>query len=112
VRDGLCLSTGLHWVSVDAVVSCLWIILLSVTVSSLVWVVPAGSLATAETGGDRGLSVVCLTQLYHLHLVSSRFPDRNPNVAMGASFSAPEYSIKVTDVAKVRTLNAIAKNIL
>lgn len=40
------------------------------------------------------------------------FPDRNPNVAMGASFSAPEYSIKVADVAKVRTLNAIAKNIL
>lgn len=31
---------------------------------------------------------------------------------MGASFSAPEYSIKVADVAKVRTLNAIAKNIL
>ncbi|XP_072196196.1 copper homeostasis protein cutC homolog isoform X1 [Excalfactoria chinensis] len=37
---------------------------------------------------------------------------RNPNVAMGASFSAPEYSVKVADVAKVRTLNAIAKNIL
>ncbi|NXP83048.1 CUTC protein, partial [Ramphastos sulfuratus] len=37
---------------------------------------------------------------------------RNPNVTMGASFSAPEYSIKVADVAKVRTLNAIAKNIL
>ncbi|NXE55481.1 CUTC protein, partial [Casuarius casuarius] len=37
---------------------------------------------------------------------------RNPNVAMGSSFSAPEYSIKVADVAKVRTLNAIAKNIL
>ncbi|NWQ72853.1 CUTC protein, partial [Columbina picui] len=37
---------------------------------------------------------------------------RNPNISMGASFSAPEYSIKVADVAKVRTLNAIAKNIL
>ncbi|KAK2536020.1 copper homeostasis protein cutC homolog isoform X2 [Columba livia] len=37
---------------------------------------------------------------------------RNPNITMGASFSAPEYSIKVADVAKVRTLNAIAKNIL
>ncbi|NWJ03410.1 CUTC protein, partial [Crypturellus undulatus] len=37
---------------------------------------------------------------------------RNPNVAMGASFSASEYSIKVADVSKVRTLNAIAKNIL
>ncbi|POI24722.1 hypothetical protein CIB84_011528 [Bambusicola thoracicus] len=37
---------------------------------------------------------------------------RNPNVTMGASFSAPEYSVKVADVAKVRTLNAIAKNIL
>lgn len=45
-------------------------------------------------------------------LLITGFPDRNPNVAMGASFSAPEYSIKVADVAKVRTLNAIAKNIL
>lgn len=53
-----------------------------------------------------------LTHLYHLQLVTTRFPYRNPNVAMGASFSAPEYSIKVADVAKVRTLNAIAKNIL
>ncbi|OXB75479.1 UNVERIFIED_CONTAM: hypothetical protein H355_016540 [Colinus virginianus] len=44
--------------------------------------------------------------------VTSHFPYRNPNVAMGASFSAPEYSVKVADVAKVRTLNAIAKNIL
>lgn len=55
---------------------------------------------------------MCLTHLYHLQIVTSDFPDRNPNVAMGASFSAPEYSIKVADVAKVRTLNAIAKNIL
>uniref|UniRef100_A0A8D0H8X6 Copper homeostasis protein cutC homolog n=1 Tax=Sphenodon punctatus TaxID=8508 RepID=A0A8D0H8X6_SPHPU len=37
---------------------------------------------------------------------------RNPSVAMGASLSAPEYSTRVADVAKVRTLNAIAKNIL
>lgn len=54
----------------------------------------------------------CLTCLYNLQIVTTGFPDRNPNVAMGASFSAPEYSIKVADVAKVRTLNAIAKNIL
>lgn len=101
--------TFVHWVSVDAVVSCLWITLLSITVSYLVWVVPAGSLTTA---GTSGFFLACLTCLYHLQIVTSGFPDRNPNVAMGASFSAPEYSIKVADVAKVRTLNAIAKNIL
>lgn len=54
MRSDLHLSTGLHWVSVDAVVSCLWMSLLSITVSSLVWVAPAGSLATVETGGDSG----------------------------------------------------------
>uniref|UniRef100_A0A667I8R3 Copper homeostasis protein cutC homolog n=1 Tax=Lynx canadensis TaxID=61383 RepID=A0A667I8R3_LYNCA len=37
---------------------------------------------------------------------------RNSSVAMGASLSSSEYSLKVTDVAQVRTLNAIAKNIL
>ncbi|XP_034519507.1 copper homeostasis protein cutC homolog [Ailuropoda melanoleuca] len=37
---------------------------------------------------------------------------RNFSVAMGASLSSSEYSLKVTDVAQVRTLNAIAKNIL
>ncbi|XP_066476450.1 copper homeostasis protein cutC homolog isoform X1 [Tiliqua scincoides] len=37
---------------------------------------------------------------------------RNSSVNMGAYFSPPEYSIKVADVAKVRTLNAIAKNVL
>ncbi|XP_033005818.1 copper homeostasis protein cutC homolog isoform X1 [Lacerta agilis] len=37
---------------------------------------------------------------------------RNPYATMGAYLSTPEYSIKVADVAKVRTLNAIAKNIL
>ncbi|XP_066211645.1 copper homeostasis protein cutC homolog isoform X2 [Saccopteryx leptura] len=37
---------------------------------------------------------------------------RNSSVAMGASLSSSEYSLKVTDVTKVRTLNAIAKNIL
>lgn len=110
MRNGLHLSTGLHWVSVDAVISCLWVIFLSINVSSLVWVAPAGSLATAETTGESAFSL--LTHLYHLHIVTSPFPNRNPNVAMGASFSAPEYSIKVADVAKVRTLNAIAKNIL
>lgn len=31
---------------------------------------------------------------------------------MGASLSRSEYSLKVTDVTLVRTLNAIAKNIL
>lgn len=53
--------------------------------------------------------LICITSRSPL---IAGFPDRNPNVAMGASFSAPEYSIKVADVAKVRTLNAIAKNIL
>ncbi|CAG09357.1 unnamed protein product, partial [Tetraodon nigroviridis] len=37
---------------------------------------------------------------------------RNNSVAMGASFSAPEYSLKVADVSKIRTLNAIARNTL
>ncbi|CAJ1067620.1 copper homeostasis protein cutC homolog isoform X1 [Xyrichtys novacula] len=37
---------------------------------------------------------------------------RNTSVTMGASFSAPEYGLKVADVCKVRTLNAIAKNTL
>ncbi|XP_069045361.1 copper homeostasis protein cutC homolog [Lepisosteus oculatus] len=37
---------------------------------------------------------------------------RNTCVSMGATLSAPEYSLKVADVAKVRTLNAIAKNVL
>lgn len=40
------------------------------------------------------------------------FSFRNPSVAMGTYLSAPEYSTKVVDVAKVRALNAIAKNIL
>ncbi|XP_076016990.1 copper homeostasis protein cutC homolog isoform X2 [Genypterus blacodes] len=37
---------------------------------------------------------------------------RNTCVTMGASFSAPEYGLKVADVSKVRTLNDIAKNTL
>ncbi|XP_040848252.1 copper homeostasis protein cutC homolog isoform X3 [Ochotona curzoniae] len=37
---------------------------------------------------------------------------RNSSVAMGASLSSSEYSVKVTDVTKVRTLNAIAQNSL
>ncbi|XP_028917024.1 copper homeostasis protein cutC homolog isoform X1 [Ornithorhynchus anatinus] len=37
---------------------------------------------------------------------------RNTCVAMGAALSHSEYSLKVTDVAKVRALNAIAKNVL
>ncbi|XP_006925951.1 LOW QUALITY PROTEIN: copper homeostasis protein cutC homolog [Pteropus alecto] len=37
---------------------------------------------------------------------------RNSSVVMGASLSSSEYSIKVTDVTQVRTLTAIAKNIL
>uniref|UniRef100_A0A3B4ZBG0 Copper homeostasis protein cutC homolog n=1 Tax=Stegastes partitus TaxID=144197 RepID=A0A3B4ZBG0_9TELE len=37
---------------------------------------------------------------------------RNTSVMMGASFSAPEYGLKVADVGKVRALNAIAKNTL
>lgn len=67
----------------------------------------AGILATADTGRNGILNVS-----HSPVSPATRFPYRNPNVAMGASFSAPEYSIKVADVAKVRTLNAIAKNIL
>ncbi|XP_045047378.2 copper homeostasis protein cutC homolog isoform X2 [Desmodus rotundus] len=37
---------------------------------------------------------------------------RNSSVAMGASLSSSEYALKVTDVTLVRTLNAIANNIL
>nr|XP_033799221.1 copper homeostasis protein cutC homolog isoform X3 [Geotrypetes seraphini]XP_033799222.1 copper homeostasis protein cutC homolog isoform X3 [Geotrypetes seraphini]XP_033799223.1 copper homeostasis protein cutC homolog isoform X3 [Geotrypetes seraphini] len=37
---------------------------------------------------------------------------RNYCVSMGTHLSTSEYSTKVTDVAKVRTLNAMAKNIL
>ncbi|XP_068424375.1 copper homeostasis protein cutC homolog [Clinocottus analis] len=37
---------------------------------------------------------------------------RNTCVTMGAAFSAPEYGLKVADVSKVRTLNAIARNTL
>ncbi|XP_053731243.1 copper homeostasis protein cutC homolog [Synchiropus splendidus] len=37
---------------------------------------------------------------------------RNTCVSMGAAFTAPEYSLKVADVSKVRTFNAIAKNTL
>ncbi|MGH0136633.1 UNVERIFIED_CONTAM: hypothetical protein FKN15_070040 [Acipenser sinensis] len=37
---------------------------------------------------------------------------RNSCVNMGAALSTPEYALKVSDVSKIRTLNAIAKNIL
>ncbi|KAG8135770.1 hypothetical protein E2320_008775 [Naja naja] len=37
---------------------------------------------------------------------------RNSNVKMGTSLSTPEHSSMVADVTKVRTLNAIAKNVL
>lgn len=37
---------------------------------------------------------------------------RNTCVSMGAALSAPEYRLKVADVSKVRTLNAIARNTL
>nr|XP_048308894.1 copper homeostasis protein cutC homolog isoform X3 [Myodes glareolus] len=37
---------------------------------------------------------------------------RNSSVAMGASLAHSEYSLKVTDVTKVRTLYAIARDIL
>ncbi|XP_076868049.1 copper homeostasis protein cutC homolog isoform X1 [Brachyhypopomus gauderio] len=54
-------------------------------------------------------------QEFHCSARSSRdsaMKFRNANVSMGASLSAPEYSLKVADVTKVRTLNAIAKNTL
>ncbi|MBN3273829.1 CUTC protein, partial [Polyodon spathula] len=37
---------------------------------------------------------------------------RNSCVSMGVALSNPEYALKVSDVSKIRTLNAIAKNIL
>ncbi|KAG8549736.1 hypothetical protein GDO81_019821 [Engystomops pustulosus] len=37
---------------------------------------------------------------------------RNNSVTMGAALTTSEYSIKVADVTKVRTLNAMAKNFL
>ncbi|KAI1894335.1 hypothetical protein AGOR_G00114750 [Albula goreensis] len=54
-------------------------------------------------------------QEFHCSARSSRdsaMKFRNSSVSMGAAFSAPEYSSKVADVTKVRTLNAIAKNTL
>ncbi|KAM9364575.1 copper homeostasis protein cutC homolog isoform 2-T2 [Pholidichthys leucotaenia] len=54
-------------------------------------------------------------QEFHCSARSSRdsaMKFRNTCVMMGASFSAPEYGLKVADVSKVRTLNAIAKNTL
>uniref|UniRef100_A0A3Q1GJL4 Copper homeostasis protein cutC homolog n=1 Tax=Acanthochromis polyacanthus TaxID=80966 RepID=A0A3Q1GJL4_9TELE len=54
-------------------------------------------------------------QEFHCSARSSRdsaMKFRNTCVMMGASFSAPEYGLKVADVGKVRTLNAIARNTL
>ncbi|XP_061692585.1 copper homeostasis protein cutC homolog isoform X2 [Syngnathoides biaculeatus] len=54
-------------------------------------------------------------QEFHCSARSSRdsaMKFRNSSVKMGASLTAPEYSLKVADVSKVRTFNAIAKNTL
>eukprot|EP00064_Thunnus_orientalis_P021843 superscaffoldBa00006903_g22011 len=54
-------------------------------------------------------------QEFHCSARSSRdsaMKFRNACVTMGAVFSAPEYGLKVADVSKVRTLNAIARNTL
>ncbi|CAB1429176.1 unnamed protein product [Pleuronectes platessa] len=54
-------------------------------------------------------------QEFHCSARSSRdsaMKFRNTCVTMGAAFSAPEYGLKVSDVSKVRTLNAIARNTL
>uniref|UniRef100_A0A3P9K0K5 Copper homeostasis protein cutC homolog n=1 Tax=Oryzias latipes TaxID=8090 RepID=A0A3P9K0K5_ORYLA len=54
-------------------------------------------------------------QEFHCSARSSRdsaMKFRNTSVTMGACFSAPEYGLKVADVSKVRSLNAIAKNTL
>ncbi|XP_066549436.1 copper homeostasis protein cutC homolog [Amia ocellicauda] len=54
-------------------------------------------------------------QEFHCSARSSRdsaMKFRNSCVSMGAALSTPEYSVKVADVTKVRTLNAIAKNIM
>ncbi|KAF7647211.1 hypothetical protein LDENG_00175940 [Lucifuga dentata] len=54
-------------------------------------------------------------QEFHCSARSSResaMKFRNTCVTMASSCSAPEYGLKVADVSKVRTLNAIAKNTL
>ncbi|KAM9808863.1 copper homeostasis protein cutC homolog [Syngnathus typhle] len=54
-------------------------------------------------------------QEFHCSARSSRdsaMKFRNSSVTMGASLTVPEYSLKVADVSKVRTFNAIAQNIL
>lgn len=89
----------------------LWIIVLPIVPSFIWWhhLGPMMKLGEIQGCFSWWISLICITSRPPL---ITGFPDRNPNVAMGASFSAPEYSIKVADVAKVRTLNAIAKNIL
>ncbi|XP_034041626.1 copper homeostasis protein cutC homolog [Thalassophryne amazonica] len=54
-------------------------------------------------------------QEFHCSARSSRdsaMKFRNPCVMMGATFSAPEYGLKVADLSKIRNLNAIARNVL
>uniref|UniRef100_A0A3Q3BQ35 Copper homeostasis protein cutC homolog n=1 Tax=Kryptolebias marmoratus TaxID=37003 RepID=A0A3Q3BQ35_KRYMA len=54
-------------------------------------------------------------QEFHCSARSSRdsaMKFRNTCVTLGATLSASEYGLKVADVSKVRTLNAIAKNTL
>lgn len=59
------------------------------------------------------LKWIDLTRLFiYLPLFFDLLMCRNTCVTMGAALSAPEYSLKVADVSKVRTLNAIARNTL
>ncbi|XP_048406785.1 copper homeostasis protein cutC homolog isoform X1 [Stegostoma tigrinum] len=52
-------------------------------------------------------------QEFHCSARSSRdslMKFRNPLVSMGASLSVPEYSVKVTDMCKIKTMLAVAKD--
>lgn len=49
---------------------------------------------------------------FFLSVCVNIFMCRNTCVTMGATFSAPEFGLKVADVSKIRTLNAIARNTL
>ncbi|XP_072413301.1 copper homeostasis protein cutC homolog [Chiloscyllium punctatum] len=54
-------------------------------------------------------------QEFHCSARSSRdslMKFRNPSVSMGASLTMPEYSMKVTDTCKLKTMIAIAKDIV
>ncbi|TRY91599.1 hypothetical protein DNTS_021759 [Danionella cerebrum] len=81
----------------------------------------AGIISASVSGGgitDRNLLRILEgsgSQEFHCSARTSRDSSmkyRNNTVCMGGSLTVPEYSLKVTDVNKVRALNAIAQNTL